>query len=163
MYGSGGVFMFISFSCSKIHISRCEFLFDMTIDSARCGSTCPLLSHICSAAEMTHNISDIIEFSTLWFSSSSWVKVKVTGPSKLRKRPISKSIFSAICWDISIIADNYDSMGQHLNLLWPDFPLASVFVLWDFQIDPECNFFTKFRRLQSSNGESWKGLDGIFW
>ena len=87
-------------------------------------------------------------FSSIWISRSLEVKVKVTGPSK-GKCPISKSISSAICWDILNIVDDYDSMGQYLTFRWPDFPLSLYGTsnliqngsfwspIWDFKIGPD--------------------------
>ena len=54
-------------------------------------------------------------------------KVKVTGPSNLRKWPKSKSISSAICGGILNINDDYDSTGQYLNFVEPDFSLSLSF------------------------------------
>ena len=49
------------------------------------------------------------------------------------------------------------------------FTFSFVSVLWDFKIGPECiffilqknAFFSKSRRPKISNGESWKGVEGI--
>ena len=51
------------------------------------------------------------------------IKVKVTGSSKLRKWPISKSISFAMCWDILDIVDDYDITRQYSN-----FHLARFFI-----------------------------------
>ena len=64
---------------------------------------------------------------TIWLLRSSEVKVKVTGPSNLRKWPKSKSISSAICGGLLNIVNDYDSTGQHLNLIESDFSLPLSF------------------------------------
>ena len=51
------------------------------------------------------------------------VKIKVTGPSNLRKWPKSKSISFAICEDILSIVDDYNSTEHFPNLIEPDFRL----------------------------------------
>ena len=60
-------------------------------------------------------------------SRSSEVKVKVTAGSKLRKRPFSKSISSAIYGPRSGLIMDYESMGQYLKSVGPDFGISVSF------------------------------------
>ena len=81
----------------------------------------------------------------------------------------SKSISSAICWDILDIVHDYDDMEKYLNVFGWMFHFQFRFRSMGLQNWPRMHFFhtseecifSKSRRPKISNGESWKGVEGI--
>ena len=66
----------------------------------------------------------------IWLSRSSEVKVKVTRPPNLQKWPFSKCISSAIYgarWGLMM---DYESLGQYVTSLRPDFSLSVSFSIY---------------------------------
>ena len=81
-------------------------------------------------------------------------KVKVTAGSKSRKWPFSKSISSAIYGPRLNLIMDYESMGQYLNLIGPDFLFSLSFSTYERLKVTEIAFLHQFFKRVFSTKEN---------